>query len=557
MGTWKGSLILERAALETAFGLSAGTPPDRLLVGLAVLSLLSEACREAPLLCTVDDAHWLDHASAQSLALAARRLDQDATVVLFASRWPQGTDSMAGLPEVPLDGLSQADAMELLRSEIPGRLDQEVARRVVAEAHGNPLALLEFGRMARSISGASGFAISTNTLPSRIEEGVRLQVQTLATPTQQFLLLAAADPVGDRRVLARAAAAVGLTEQRRRGGGGRGPPRSGRGRAFPPSPGALSRVPVGVAFSPPPSTRRAGRGDGPGHRSRPAGLAPGGGGQWPRRFRRRGTGAVGWAELGTVEAWPLPPRSSPGRPVWPPNPLGKRTAPWPRPRPRPLPGRGKRQQACWRISAPLEGLQAARAELVMAQVSQAQRDGVGAPALFLSAAGRLRDLDPQRARTAYLDALAEAIRSQVRDELVLVANSVSPVEPSGAAPPTDMVMAGWVRLTLNGYPDGIDLLTEAVHAFLAREDSDEDDLRGLWFACRAAYSGWDYESYYALSSRYLEFARRTGALSALPRALQTMANALDLWRRPGRGRAAIEEARGISQAIGSAFGPGS
>ena len=92
--------------------------------------------------------------------------------------------------------------------------------------------------------------------------------------------------------------------------------------------------------------------------------------------------------------------------------------------------------------------------------------------------------------------------------------------------PTEVIMTGWVRLTLNGYPNGVDLLTEATHAFLTREDPDEGDLRGLWFACRAVYSGWDYEAYYALSSRYLDVARRAGALSALPRALQTMANAL-------------------------------
>ena len=186
-------------------------PPERLLVGLAVLSLLSEASREAPLLCTVDDAHWLDQASAQALALAARRLGQDATALLFASRAPEGADLLAGLPEVSVRGLSEADAIELLSSEIPGRLDKEVAQRVVAEAHGNPLALLEFGRMARSVGGEIGFAISTNTLPSRIEDGFRRQVETLAAPTQQFLLLAAADPVGDPGVLARGAAVLGIT----------------------------------------------------------------------------------------------------------------------------------------------------------------------------------------------------------------------------------------------------------------------------------------------------------------------------------------------------------
>ena len=116
-----------REALGTAFGLRGGAPPDRFLVGVAVLSLLSESGHIKPLLCLVDDAHWLDQASAQALALAARRLDQDATAVLFASRASDGSGLHAGLPELVLAGLSHADALKLLRSEIPGRLDEKVA----------------------------------------------------------------------------------------------------------------------------------------------------------------------------------------------------------------------------------------------------------------------------------------------------------------------------------------------------------------------------------------------------------------------------------------------
>ncbi len=303
----------QRAALGTAFGLSVGTPPDRLLVGLAVLSLLSEAGRREPLLCTVDDAHWLDHASAQSLALAARRLDQDATVVLFASRWPQGPDPLAGLPELVLAGLSHADAMELLGSAIPGRLDQEVAQRVVAAAHGNPLALLEFGRMARSVSGAGGFAISTNTLPSRIEEGVRRQVEILAAPTQQFLLLAAADPVGDRGVLARAAAVAGITEHDAEEAEDVGLLEVGGVVRF-----RHPLVRSAVYRSASPSGRRRAHAALARRRTAPP-IPTGGPGIGPRRqMARTSRSPRNWsgrlAEPGTVEAWLPPPRSWPALP---------------------------------------------------------------------------------------------------------------------------------------------------------------------------------------------------------------------------------------------------
>ena len=546
----------QRAALGTAFGLSIGAAPDRLLVGLAVLGLLSEASREAPLLCTVDDAHWLDQASAQALALAARRLGQDATALLFASRAPEGTDLLAGLPDVAVSGLSQADAVELLSSEIPGRLDKEVAQRVVAEAHGNPLALLEFGRMARSVGGASGFAISTNTLPSRIEDGFRRQVEALPAPAQQFLLLAAADPVGDPGVLARAAAVLGITtvdaEEAEDAGlldlGSvvryRHPlVRSAVYRSA--SPSRRRRAHRALAEATDPDTD-------PDRRAWHQAEATNGPDdavadeleRSASRARDRGGLAAAAAFLSRAAAL----TSKPAHKI-------ERTL---------AAAEAKAVAGAW-VEAlsllagveagPLDDLQAARAELVRAQVSQAENDGVGAPALFLSAAGRLRDLDPRRARTAYLDALAEAVRSQVRDEVVRVATAVPPAAPSEGASPTEVIMTGWLRLSLNGYPDGVDLLTEAVHAFLAHEHPHEDELRGLWFACRAAYSGWDYETYYQLTIRYLDVARRSGALSALPRALQTRANALIYGGDLAGARAAIDEAKGISEATGSAFGP--
>ncbi len=146
----------QRLALEIAYGLSAGGAPDRFLVGLAVLSLLSEAADERPILCLVDDAQWLDRASALTLAFVARRLLAERVGVVFAAREPGG--ELAHLPELEVRGLLRDDARALLGATAWLRLDERVSDRIVAETHGNPLALLELprGLTARHLAGGFG-----------------------------------------------------------------------------------------------------------------------------------------------------------------------------------------------------------------------------------------------------------------------------------------------------------------------------------------------------------------------------------------------------------------
>jgi predicted ATPase len=131
----------QRDALATTFGLSEGPVPDRFFVGLATLGLLSEAAQDRSLLCVVDDAQWLDRASAQVLAFVGRRLLAEPVVILIGTREP--IEEFAGLPELVVNGLADADARALLASKIPGRLDERVIDQIVAETRGNPLALLE------------------------------------------------------------------------------------------------------------------------------------------------------------------------------------------------------------------------------------------------------------------------------------------------------------------------------------------------------------------------------------------------------------------------------
>ncbi|NUS06510.1 MAG: AAA family ATPase, partial [Nonomuraea sp.] len=202
--------VPQRDALGTAFGLSAGTPPDRLLVGLAVLSLLADVAEREPLVCLVDDAQWLDRVSAQTLAFVARRLLAEPVGLVFAVREP-GVEELAGLPGLEVGRLSDGDARALLDSVTPGRLDRRVRDRIVAETRGNPLALLELPRGLTPAELAGGFARpDARPLAGRIEQSFVRRVRALPPPAQRLLLIAAAEPVGDVTLLAEAAERLGI-----------------------------------------------------------------------------------------------------------------------------------------------------------------------------------------------------------------------------------------------------------------------------------------------------------------------------------------------------------
>ena len=191
----------QRAALGVAFGLDTGAAPDRFLVGLAVLSLLSEAAEQQPLLCVVDDAQWLDRASAQVLAFVARRLLAERIALLFAAREPG--EELRGLPDLAVGGLGEGDARELLGSVIGGPLDERVRDRIVAETRGNPLALLELPRGVPGVPGVPG-------LSGRIEESFRRRLEVLPAATQLLMLVAAAEPAGEPALVWRAAERLGI-----------------------------------------------------------------------------------------------------------------------------------------------------------------------------------------------------------------------------------------------------------------------------------------------------------------------------------------------------------
>ncbi len=201
----------QRDALAVAFGLRSGRPPDRYLVGLAVLGLVAELAEPSPLVCVVDDAQWLDRASAQTLAFVARRLVGESVVIVFAVREPSDDQTFAGVPTLQLRGLSDEDARTLLASVIRGRLDERVVDRVVAETRGNPLALLELPHAHAARELAGGFAVSPDLpITTRLERSFLRRLDDLPAATQQLVLLAAAEPVGDPALLLRAAEQLGI-----------------------------------------------------------------------------------------------------------------------------------------------------------------------------------------------------------------------------------------------------------------------------------------------------------------------------------------------------------
>jgi hypothetical protein len=238
----------QREALATAFGLSTGEPPDRFMVGLAALSLLSEVAESEPLVCVVDDAQWLDRVSAQTLAFVARRLLAERIVLVFAVRDPTGERDLAGLPELALSGLSHRDARALLDSVIPGPVDEQVRERIIAETRGNPLTLLELPRGLTPSELAFGFGL-TQTMPlaNRIEQGFLRRLEEL--PTRYATGPARGGRRTQRRRRSAAQGCRAARDRRRGSSGGRGDwvDRTNAASPVPPPPGALSGVLVCVA----------------------------------------------------------------------------------------------------------------------------------------------------------------------------------------------------------------------------------------------------------------------------------------------------------------------
>jgi DNA-binding CsgD family transcriptional regulator len=549
----------QRDALSVAFGLCPGEAPDLFQVGLAVLSLLSEVAQERPLLCVVDDAHWLDRASAQTLAFVARRLVAERVALVFATREP--SDELQGLPQLEVQGLGDGDSRSLLASALGVPLDERVRDRLVAETHGNPLALLELPRGLTAAELAGGFGCAdTAQLPGRIEQAFQRRLAGLPAETRRLLLVAAAEPVGDPALVWRAAEQLGIGLEE---------------AADAAESAGLVEFGVGVRFRHPLVRSAAYRAAAPPERQAahralaeatdlevdPDRRA------WHRALASRGPDEEVACELersagraqsrgGYAAAAAFLERAS-----------SLTVDPRRRAR-RALEAAHARLQAGAFVAAlgllataesgPLEELDRARADRLRAQVAFASRRGREAPELLLKAARRLEPLDVGLARETYLDAFWAALyvgRRGDGGELLEVARAAR-AAPAPPQPPrvVDLFLDGYVLLVMDGYAAAAPTLKRALQEFRACLAT-RREVRWQWVAMLTAHSLWDEQSAEALGPAYLELVRETGALSELPIAINSAVGVHIQRGELDDAASLLEEAEAATAATGRPFAP--
>jgi DNA-binding CsgD family transcriptional regulator/tetratricopeptide (TPR) repeat protein len=547
----------QREAASSAFGIAGGRSPDRFLVGLAVLSLLSEASEQAPVLCVIDDARWLDRASAQVLAFVARRLLAERVGLLFAIR--DRNEDLQGLPELLVKGLADADARALLASVLRLPLDEGVRERIIAEAHGNPLALVEWPNFMSPAELAGGFGLpALRAVPGRLEEGFRRRLSDLPASTQRFLTVAAAEPTGDPALVWRAAA-------RLRAGAEDGSPAVEAGlvelwpkvsfrhplvrsvayriasvddrrsvhralaeatdpetdpdhrawhRALA-APGPEEEVAADLELAAGRARARGGLAAAASLLERSAALTPAA----AHRVRRIIAAAGNYLNVGAFESG------------------------------------GALLAAA--EAGPLDELGRAHIEQLRGLSAAAHGDVRDAANLLLSAAKRLERIDVFRARDTYVLALGVAVTASDLARGAGPAETAKAAEAAPAPPhaerPHDLLLDGLATVTTVGPAAAVPTLRRALSAFRATQLSPNAALGWLGYQAGAATLLWDYPSFRALAEAQVQVARDLGALTGLPWCLSLLAIA-NIWGGDLSVAASlIGEAEFVIEAIGSSF----
>jgi DNA-binding CsgD family transcriptional regulator len=515
----------QRDALGIAFSLRDGDGPDEFTVGLGALSLLSEAAREGPLICVVDDAQWLDRASARALAFLARHLAVTPVGLVFAMRQPGGEQDLAGLPEVRVGALAHSDARALLDAVVIGPLDERIRDRIVAETGGNPQALLEWPR--RLIPGelAGGFGLPGAVAPAgRIEEDLRQRFEGLPEPTRLLLVTAAAEQTGDPVVLWEAAGQLGIDAQAAAPATAAGLIEfRGQVRFCHP----LARAAIYWAASPVQRQHA--------HRALAAATDPDG--DRDRRAWHLGQAAPGLDEGVAAELERSAGQARARAGLAAAAAFAERAAeltPGPARRARRAltAAQAKHQagapDAALRLLAmaqagPLDEPGRARAGLLRAQLAAGDGRGRDAWLPLIKAASRLEPLDTALAREAYREAFGAALttgRLAAGNGMLQVAEAArgSHRAPESSQAVSLMLHALTVLMT-EGHAAGATAMKEALSAFRNQEALDDDAFLWLPLACRMSRDAWDDDGWYVLSARLTGQARQAGALRVLPAAL--------------------------------------
>jgi DNA-binding CsgD family transcriptional regulator len=542
----------QQQALRTVFGLSAGPAPDRFLVGLAALGLLSEVAGEQPLICVIDDEQWLDGASAQALAFAARRLAADPVGLLFAAREP-GTE-LTGLPELAVAGLAENYARALLESALAGPMDARVRDQVVAEADGNPLALLELPRGMTPGELAGGFGLPGQvSLTGRLEDSFRRRLDALPPQARRLLLVAAADPSGNAPLVWRTAARLGLTARAQAPAVEAGLAEFGvqvrfrhplvrsvayRSASF----AERQQVHEALAEATDPAAdpdrrawHRAQAADGPdedvaAELERSAGRAQARGGM---------AAAAAFLEQSvqlTVDPAHLVERTlAAAQASMQAGSLDK--------------ARGLLVMAeVW----PLDELQGARVDLLRGQIAFAGGLGSDAPPLLLKAARRLEPLDLDLARETYLDAWNAATAA---GDVLEFSRAVRDLPRSPHPGLAELLLAGMPLVITDGLAAAAPTLRQAVSLFASDSITDGDRLRRGFTVLASTLFLWDVDDYRTLMDRQIRLVRSAGELDHLPVYLEVSA-LIVAWGGDFAGAASLlEEAEAVCEVTGSRIPP--
>ncbi len=550
----------QRLALETVFGVRAGAAPDRFLLGLAVLSLLSEVSEERPVLCVVDDAQWLDQSSALILAFVARRLLAEPVGLVFALR--EAGDELRHLPSLEVAGLRNGDARALLSSAVQFRLDDQVSDRIVAEARGNPLALLELPRGLTPTELAGFGTAAVPELGSGVEESFRRRVTALPEATRLLLLTAAAEPLGEAVLVWRAAELQGISTD----------------ASAPAVDAGLCQFGARIRFRHPlvrAAAYAAGSSDerrqahasiaeatdpasDPDRRAWHRALASAGPDEAvadeldrsAERARARGGQAAAAAFLERAVALTLDPARRAQRA------LAAAESSY-------LAGSADRalRLAAAAERGPLDDSQRVRVDVLRGRVATMQRRPRDAPPLLLRAARRLERSDRRAARNTYRDAFVAAIyagRFGGDTGLPEVASAVASAAPSSDPPSaTDELLDAAALLVTSGYATGAPAAQRALMAFRDAQMSPELEMHWLFLAGRVSTWVWDAETWDALSGRTLALIRDEGVLALLPFAAATRIG----WELFAGDLAAVSahvvEQDTVHEAIGGERSPGS
>ncbi|MEY9858877.1 DNA-binding CsgD family transcriptional regulator [Catenulispora sp. GAS73] len=540
---------VQQVALRVAFGLSAGNPPEMLLVGLAVLGLFSEAAAESPLLCLVDDAQWLDLMSQRILTFVGRRLDAESVALVFAERILDDGTGVTGLPELPVRGLADAEARALLDSALPAPVDDRVRDRIIAETGGNPLALLELPRALTSAELAFGFGgLGVAPLATRVEAGFRRRIDTLAADTRTLLLAAAVEPVGDGPLLWRAVKLLGIEPE----------------AAAPAEAAGLITMGAPVRFRHPLVRSAVWRdADTATLRAVHSALAEATDAERDpdRQAWHWAHAAIGPDEdvAAALERTAERAMARGGRAAAA-SFLERAAALTPEPRDR---ARRALAAASAHLAAgaparvpdllaaaelgPVDRRQQAEAARLRAKASYMINPGPWAVQPLLAATAQLRELDPAAARQTCLSALGAAMWAGRLDPDSMRRT----VEAARELPPGDDMAGAFLRAFtvwyLDGPPAAAPFLRQVLDAYAADTDADSGM---LWLAVAAGLELGDLQACLRITERAADLARSTGTLSLIPTALTYRIIALNHAGRFAETRGLILEAAAAEEAMG-------